>query len=281
MSGKLNDSTDYGAFTYKKFTETFFKIEVISDCRYIVKDTDVKTDKEIVHRYQTQEDAWNAAMLCANRQTFDLSVKIPGSVHMSVNYKEQTISVIGSDNQLKRLYKVTTDVIPGWLIGVIVILGIMVMLTWMISGKNDKSIKTPEKETEKLTSKYNSEISVISKAVEEPVELEFWGKRNGIDQFRVKSIAGRNIVSDHVLLISFDGSEARDVALDAVVTGKEHSEYFGKIEMLYCKRQQGHYGTEKLKTEKIDKVILSKEQWENETGKIKLLELWNCIPFEK
>lgn len=151
----------------------------------------------------------------------------------------------------------------------------------MISGKNDKSIKTPEKETEKLTSKYNSEISVISKAVEEPVELEFWGKRNGIDQFRVKSIAGRNIVSDHVLLISFDGSEARDVALDAVVTGKEHSEYFGKIEMLYCKRQQGHYGTEKLKTEKIDKVILSKEQWENETGKIKLLELWNCISFEK
>lgn len=109
MSGKLNDSTDYGAFTYKKFTETFFKIEVISDCRYIVKDTDVKTDKEIVHRYQAQEDAWNAAMLCANRQTFDLSVKIPGSVHMSVNYKEQTISVIGSDNQLKRLYKVTTD----------------------------------------------------------------------------------------------------------------------------------------------------------------------------
>ena len=102
MSGKLNDSTDYGAFTYKKFTETFFKIEVISDCRYIVKDTDVEIDKEIVHRYQTQEDAWNAAMLCANRQTFDLSVKMPGSVHMSVNHKEQTISVIGSDNQLKR-----------------------------------------------------------------------------------------------------------------------------------------------------------------------------------
>lgn len=74
--------------------------------------------------------------------------------------------------------KSSWHVIPDWLIGVIVILGIMVMLTWMISGKNDKSIKTPEKETEKLTSKYNSEISVISKAVEEPVELEFWGKRN-------------------------------------------------------------------------------------------------------
>lgn len=74
--------------------------------------------------------------------------------------------------------KSSWHVIPGWLIGVIVILGIMVMLTWMISGKNDKSITTPEKETEKLTSKYNSEISVISKAVEEPVELEFGGKRN-------------------------------------------------------------------------------------------------------
>lgn len=33
---------------------------------------------------QTQEDAWNAAMLCANRQTFDLSVKIPGSVYITV-----------------------------------------------------------------------------------------------------------------------------------------------------------------------------------------------------
>ena len=51
--------------------------------------------------------------------------------------------------------------------------------------------------------------------------------------------------------------------------------------MLYCKRQQGYSGTEKLKTEKFDKVILSKEQWENETGKIKLSELWNCITFEK
>ena len=39
--------------------------------------------------------------------------------------------------------KSSWHVIPGWLIGVIVILGIMVMLTWMISGKNDKSIKTP------------------------------------------------------------------------------------------------------------------------------------------
>ena len=47
--------------------------------------------------------------------------------------------------------KSSWHVIPGWLIGVIVILGIMVMLTWMISGKNDKSITTPEKETEKLT----------------------------------------------------------------------------------------------------------------------------------
>lgn len=34
--------------------------------------------------------------------------------------------------------KSSWHVIPGWLIGVIVILGIMVMLTWMISGKNDK-----------------------------------------------------------------------------------------------------------------------------------------------
>ena len=148
--------------------------------------------------------------------------------------------------------KSSWHVIPDWLIGVIVILGIMVMLTWMISGKNDKSIKTPEKETEKLTSKYNSEISVISKAVEEPVELEFWGKRNGIDQFRVKSIAERNIVSDHVLLISFDGSEARDVALDAVVTGKEHSEYFSK--MPYANSDYTHLMLEHINEEYDEKL---------------------------
>ena len=101
--------------------------------------------------------------------------------------------------------------------------------------------------------KYNSEISVISKAVEEPVELEFWGKRNGIDQFRVKSIAERNIVSDHVLLISFDGSEVRDVALDAVVTGKEHSEYFGKIECFIVRDSRNIVGRRNLKRKKLIK----------------------------
>lgn len=93
---------------YKKFMETFFKIEVISDCRYLVKDVDMETCKEFIHRHYTQEDAWNDALHCANRQTNDLFVKMPGLVHIIVNHKEQTISVIGSDNQLKRLYKVTT-----------------------------------------------------------------------------------------------------------------------------------------------------------------------------
>lgn len=92
---------------YKKFTETFFKAEIISEYRYLVKDVDVETGKEFIHRHYTQEDAWNDALRCANRQTNDLSVKMPGSIYMSVNHKEQTISVIGSDNQLKRLYKVT------------------------------------------------------------------------------------------------------------------------------------------------------------------------------
>lgn len=119
--------------------------------------------------------------------------------------------------------------------------------------KNDKSITTPEKETEKLTSKYNSEISVISKAVEEPVEVEFWGKRNGIDQFRVKSIAGRNIVSDHVLLISFDGSEARDVALDAVVTGKNIRSILERLKCFIVRDSRDIMGRRNLKRKKLIK----------------------------
>ena len=77
---------------------------------------------------------------------------------------------------------------------------------------------------------------------------------------------GRDI---RLVYLMNDAAESFLVFRNARMTGEYHSEY------------QGHYGTEKLKTEKIDKVILSKEQWENETGKIKLLELWNCISFEK
>lgn len=122
---------------------------------------------------------------------------------------------------------------------------------------------------------YNSEITIISKIVEEPMEMEFWSKRNGIDQFKVRSISGQDIADDHILLISFDRSEVRDVALDACVTGKEHSEYFGKIEILYCKRQKGLLGAERLKTEQFKKVIFSKKQWKSGTAKIKVLEILN------
>ena len=66
---------------YKKFTETFFKAEIISEYRYLVKDVDVETGKEFIHRHYTQEDAWNDALRCANRQTNDLSVKMPGEYY--------------------------------------------------------------------------------------------------------------------------------------------------------------------------------------------------------
>ena len=82
-------------------------------------------------------------------------------------------------------------------------------------------------------------------------------------------------------MISFDGAKVKDVSLDAAVIGKEHSEYFGKIEMFYCKRQQGISGGEKLKTEKYYKEIFSKKQWESETKKINILNVMNNISFEK
>ena len=84
---------------------------------------------------------------------------------------------------------------------------------------------------------------------------------------------GWDIPNDHILLIGFDGSTPRDVGMDAVVTGKDHMEYFGKIEMLYCKKRSGVSGTEKLKTEKFVKKTFSREQWEKGTEEISILEV--------
>ena len=50
-------------------------------------------------------------------------------------------------------------------------------------------------------------------------------------------------------------------------------EYFGKIEMLYCKKKSGISGTEKLKTEKFVKKTFSREQWEKGTEEISILEV--------
>lgn len=169
--------------------------------------------------------------------------------------------------------KSSGHVIPGWLIWLTVILGVIVLFVWIVSVNPDKRVETTESKGDRSASNRHSEIETIEKAVDEPIELEFWGKRNGVNHFSVKNICGEDIPNDHVLLISFDGAPARDVALDASVTGKEHSDYFGKIEMLYCKKEKGISKAEKLITEKFDKRIFSREQWEKGTGKISILEV--------
>ena len=93
---------------YKKFTETFFKTEIISEYRYLVKDVDVETGKEFIHKHQTREDAWNDALRCAGRETVALSVNATDSVDMKIDYRAQTIRVLDSDGKAKRTYQVTT-----------------------------------------------------------------------------------------------------------------------------------------------------------------------------
>ena len=93
---------------YKKFTETFFKTEIISEYRYLVKDVDVETGKEFIHKHQTREDAWTDALRCAGRETVALSVNATDSVDMKIDYRAQTIRVLDSDGKAKRTYQVTT-----------------------------------------------------------------------------------------------------------------------------------------------------------------------------
>ena len=60
-------------------------------------------------------------------------------------------------------------------------------------------------------------------------------------------------MSDHVLLISFDGSEARDVALDAVVTGKEHSSILERLKCFIVRDSRNIVGWRNLKRKKLIK----------------------------
>ena len=169
--------------------------------------------------------------------------------------------------------KSSGHVLPTWIIWAIVILGVIVMFVWIASIKLDKRERPIENKNDSQVQNHSSEIAIIEKVVTEPIELEFWGKRNGVDYFSAKSISGWDIPNDHILLIGFDGSTPRDVGMDAVVTGKDHMEYFGKIEMLYCKKRSGVSGTEKLKTEKFVKKTFSREQWEKGTEEISILEV--------
>lgn len=163
-------------------------------------------------------------------------------------------------------------VIPRWLICSVVILGIVVVVVWGISLKKGNKENYEEMEYDNYERKHQLEKELIATAVEEPLNLEFWGKRNGIDHFSVNSICGHKIEKGYKVLISFDNTPVGDIPLSAAVKGREHSEYFGKLEVLYCKKENGVTGKEKLKTERTFKRVYSKTEWENGEGKIKIKE---------
>lgn len=60
-------------------------------------------------------------------------------------------------------------------------------------------------------------------------------------------------MSDHVLLISFDGSEARDVALDAVVTGKNIRSILERLKCFIVRDNRDIMGRRNLKRKKLIK----------------------------
>lgn len=93
---------------------------------------------------------------------------------------------------------------------------------------------------------YENDMKNIQKVVKEKLELEFYELRgDGMRQFQVKKIDGKELAADEIILITlktnlneFMGGRAY-LALDL-------SNYHGKLEVFYCKKKKGLFKKESL-----------------------------------
>lgn len=123
-----------------------------------------------------------------------------------------------------------------------------------------------------------NEIKMIESAVEEIVEMKFYAKRNGVNQYIVTSIDFEPVSEEYALLIHIDTSipSMAPPSGTVLVNKCENGElYFGKIEVYYCKREKGLFKQEKLKTINSYKQIYSKEEWNNKKNRISLRRIMN------
>ena len=170
----------------------------------------------------------------------------------------------------------TGHVVPKWLVIILIIYGMIVAIIW---GMYIAGVKQAEKVShkERIPEKDNvelqecEEMSLIKKAVAEQIVLKFYDKKKDVNLYSVQSISEKPISKGHILLIGLDSRVPQDVPLSgayAPAMTKEHTEYFCKIEAFYCQMKEKGLG----KTEKYNKWIYSKKQWNECIEKIKLVD---------
>lgn len=106
-----------------------------------------------------------------------------------------------------------------------------------------------------MQAKYENEILEIKSTLAEETEIEFYGKRNCVNQFRIRSVSGELLSEDHVLLISLDKTKP-----------EANVNYYGEIEIFYCTKDH-------LKVEKYYQKIFDQKQWNDGFGKICLQDI--------
>lgn len=122
--------------------------------------------------------------------------------------------------------------------------------------------------------KYDKEIDEIRKAIVEEIDLEFYDRKDSVNQFCVSIISGNPVPEDHLLLVSFD---KRTLGIPPMLgtfrsTGVSQ-EYYGKVTVYYCKKKRGLFGKETIKVDNFYKKIYSKEDWNSHIEKIHLADI--------
>ena len=96
----------------------------------------------------------------------------------------------------------------------------------------------------------NEEIKLIENLIIETVVMEPYGKRDGLNQYQIESIDGEAIPEGYVFIVSLK----QDLKVGGAAPGYFRStslgtdNYYGKLELYYCKKKKSLFGKETVKT---------------------------------
>ena len=96
----------------------------------------------------------------------------------------------------------------------------------------------------------NEEIKLIENLINETVVMEPYGKRDGLNQYQLVSIDGEAIPEGYVFIVSLDSHLRVSGAAPGYFRGTSlgTDNYYGKLEVYYCKKKKGLFGKETVKT---------------------------------
>lgn len=122
----------------------------------------------------------------------------------------------------------------------------------------------------------NEEIKLIENVIEEAITMKVWGKRDGLEQYEIMTIDGEEMPADYSLIVSLDKNlrvkGMNQAYFQATSLGTDN--YYGELEVFYCKKKKGLFGKETLKTLKSYSKRYHIDALENGTeAKTKLKEL--------